>query len=213
MRMSWARGRGHQYHLGMHPPVTPICRVAHALHTTFLGIWTGAIVMTGAAAAIIFPQMKALAPTLPSYPAMPQDTHWLLAAGHIAARVFRIADTVQLACALVVLATGVMLARSRAFSRSALGMVRAIALVAALLLAAYYLGVLAPRMTVHLHEHWRLAEAGDVAGARVHQDAFHADHPTSSRTLGATALCTLVAALLGAGAPVVARGSAPKDQA
>ncbi|MFO0832148.1 MAG: hypothetical protein U0637_09915 [Phycisphaerales bacterium] len=177
-------------------------RTAHALHVCALGVWTGAIAMTAGAAAVIFPTVKQLTPHVPRYAAVPDEGHWLLLAGNVASRVFAVSDKVQLGCAAVTLVTAVVLARARGFHGALAGKARAAALICALLLVTYYLAVLVPRMTAHLHEHWRLSEAGEVEQARVHENAFKNDHPTSSRVLAATAACTLVALLLGAGSPV-----------
>ena len=92
------------------------------------------------------------------------------------------------------------------------GRVRAVALVAAWLMLAFYLAVLAPRMQTNIEAHWRLSQAGQLAEARVHEAVFKADHPTSSRVLGGTALCTLIALVLGAGIPAQ-RPAARQDAA
>ncbi len=189
-----------------------LTRAAHALHVAALGIWTGGIAMTAAAAAIIFPTVKGLAPTLPGYAAVPPEEHWLLAAGQVAARIFRVSDSVQLACGVTTLATAVLLARAHGIGRTVPARVRAVALVAAWLMLAFYLAVLAPRMQTNIEAHWRLSQAGQLAEARVHEAVFKADHPTSSRVLGGTALCTLIALVLGAGIPAQ-RPAARQDAA
>ncbi len=178
-------------------------RVAHAAHVCALGIWAGAIGMTAAAAAVIFPTLKQLAPRLPDYQRVPEEGHWLLAAGHVAFGIFSVADRVQVVCAVVTAVTSVFLARACSFAPSLTGRVRTVSVLAALLLVTYYLLVLQPRMTSHLHEHWRLSALGQVEDARVHEAAFRNDHPTSSRVLGALLLSTLTALVLGAGLPSV----------
>lgn len=189
-----------------------LTRAAHALHVAALGLWTGTIGMTAAAAAIIFPTVKSLSPTLPGYAAVPPEEHWLLAAGQVAARIFKVSDSVQLACGITTLATAVVLLYANGFSRSFIARVRLIALVGSLHLLAFYLLTLAPRMQRNIQAHWQLSQHRQLEEARIYEAAFKADHPTSSRVLGGTALCTLTALLLGAGVPA-ARLAAPKDAA
>ena len=59
-------------------------RIGETLHVLSLAVWLGTIMMTGVAAAIIFPEMRRLDPSLAIYSKYTGD-HWLLAAGHIAA--------------------------------------------------------------------------------------------------------------------------------
>ncbi|MGQ0628913.1 MAG: hypothetical protein ACT4PL_12535 [Phycisphaerales bacterium] len=65
-----------------------------ALHTFALGLWFGSLIMSGVAAAVLFPTLKRLDPTLGAYPKY-TGSHWLLAAGHVAEIVFYISDIIS----------------------------------------------------------------------------------------------------------------------
>lgn len=193
--------------------MSTIRSICTALNVTALGLWLGCVVMTGAAAAVIFPSIKALAPTAPAY-AQYTGEQWLIVAGHAAARVFYISDIIQFACAAIVLATTVALAMSdRGSLRGRASMFRHTMIAGAFAFFCYYFFILAPQMSFALHEHWQAAAAGDNERAARFKAAFDADHPSSSNTLGAIAV-TLLAALLAtawprSGAPGAAPSSAP----
>ena len=57
----------------------PRCAAAaEGLHLAALGAWLGAIVVSGAAAAIIFPTMRSLDPRMPEFGSY-QGPHWMIA--------------------------------------------------------------------------------------------------------------------------------------
>lgn len=192
----------------------PLLRpLAASLHTLALGVWLGVVVLSGAAAATIFPTMKALAPSLPAYAAYTGD-HWMLAAGKVADRVFAASDVAQFACATLA-GAGLMLARPirHEWWRTPRAAARICLLCCAITLLAYQLFVLSPRMQGNLKGYWAAALAGDTPLAETLRAAFSADHPTATNVLGATALVVLAAGLLAAWpepSPAVApSGSAP----
>ncbi len=172
----------------------------HAVHLTALGLWCGSLLMTGAAAAVTFPMLKKLAPTLPGYSGYTGD-HWMLAAGHVVDRVFAISDVVQFVCAM--LATASMLIAAvfggLAWRRPGGGvMARAVILAAALMVLGYHLLVLTPRMGVNLKQYWALAAAGQTAEAETFRAAFSADHPMAQRVMASLALLSFAGLVLGA---------------
>jgi hypothetical protein len=168
----------------------PIARVAETLHLSVVGLWLGALLMTAAVAAVIFPTMRELDPTFGLFRAYggPQAD---LGAGYIQARVFFVADVVQFVGAF---AGGVTLAVSiaaRRNLRSRLTMARSVLFGAAVLVFAFEFFVLSPRMNRNATAYWRAAEAGDVVAAEKSRQMFSADHPTATRTFGATAVLVL----------------------
>lgn len=191
----------------------PIWRkLADALHTAALGVWLGVVLMSAAAAAVIFPTVKALDPSLPGFAAYTGD-HWMIAAGRVADRTFAVSDAAQFVCALLA-GLGLVVRRpiGDAAWRTARSALRITFLSGAITALAYQLFVLAPRINANLQAHWTAAAAGDNATAQTQRAAFTADHPTASATLAVIA--TLVAVCLGLAAwpgsgPGYVGGSAP----
>lgn len=185
--------------------------LARSLRIGALGVWAGALLLTGAAAAVAFPTMRDLAPLLPKFAAHPDD-HWSIAAGHIMRRVFSISDWAQIACALVVLAT--LAAELFTVGWKRLGMawrVRgAIALVAAQCLA-YSALALAPRMNGLLDVYWEAARSGDIAAAQDAKAQFDRDHVLARRMM--TGVFALVVAALLTSALSGARGANARREA
>jgi hypothetical protein len=174
--------------------MTTARRLCEIAHLTSLAVWLGSLVMTGVAAAVVFPTLRGLDPTLPAYAAY-QGEHWRLAAGHVASRLFLACDLIQFGAvlaaaftfALSVLAFGLPSRRVTTALRGAL-------LVALTALLAYQFIILAPEMNASLRRYWEQARAGDTAAAERFRIAFEADHPLATRLLIADA--ALVLALL-----------------
>ena len=178
-------------------------RIGETLHLTAIGVWCGALFGAGVAAAVAFPTMRNLDPTLAAYPEYTGE-HWMLAAGRVAARVFVITDIAQFVCAFLAV-VGFMLATFAGDrTRSWLRFFRAAALGAAFLLVSYHLLIQAPRMDRDLRAYWDAAASGDNDAALIHQEAFSRQHPNASRTMTATFIATL--ATLGLGAWSLAGG-------
>lgn len=154
--------------------------------------------MTGAAAAVVFPTLKELDPSLPEYTAYTGE-HWRIAAGQVASRVFRFSDGVQLGCAAIAvlsLAAG-LVPRSpsdRRFSLKA----RVAFLIGAIAVLTCQRFFLAPRMNADMLAYWGAARAGDNERAAEFRAAFDAAHPLATRLLVAQALCVLGALVTGA---------------
>lgn len=167
-------------------------------HTAALGLWLGCVLMTGAAAAVTFPAVKALSPTTPVYSAYTGD-HWMLIAGHVAARIFYINDIAQFLCAaLVILTTAGLFLQDKAHFRGRIQSLRLAVLSGAFGFFCYYFFVLSPHMSASLHDFWQAAQAGDNARAATAKAAFDADHPVASNTLSAIAVTLLAAIVLAA---------------
>ena len=198
-------------------------KLADTVHTAGLGVWLGVVLMSGAAAAVIFPTVKALNPSLPAFSAYTGD-HWMIAAGRVADRTFAVSDAAQFVCALLA-GAGLVLGQpiGDASWRTPRSALRITFFSGAITALAYQLFVLAPRMNANLQGHWTAAAGGDNAAAQALREAFTADHPTASTTLGVIA--ALVAICLGlaawpkaaggssvTGTPVISRESARPEE-
>lgn len=180
------------------PPTSVGSRACEVVHLLALAVWFGAVTMAAVVAAIVFPLMRRLEPTLGRYPLFEGD-HAVLAGGHVGNSVFLVADIVQFACAGVVLATTIGLVGFLGWPmRRIVTGVRLLAIGGALLVVSYHLMVLAPRMNENLREYWALAEAGKTQEAETARAAFSADHPKARNTMGGTAALVLVAFIAGA---------------
>ncbi len=181
--------------------------LADILQTLCLAIWLGTVLATGAAAAMIFPTMKSLTPSLPAYSAYSGE-HWLIAGGAVANRLFVLADAVQLPCAVLALGSFAftLSTRKSAGNRGAL-LLQTGAISVATVALAYHLLILSPRMARNLASFWASARAGDNPGALAFKSAFDADHPTASRVLAVIAASVLLALLAHAAQLATARGA------
>ncbi len=174
-----------------------------------LGIWLGAIVMTGATAMIVFPTVRDLAPTLSSHATYTGD-HWLIVAGHVAARVFWVSDIVQFACACIAILTlSVLLVPTVLRTRlSLVAWARVLTLALACGLLGYQLLILAPSMAFELKAYWTAALAGKNDIAATHQASFSSLHPTASKLMGTLALSVLAALMMSASPGSTGRANA-----
>lgn len=163
-----------------------------AVHALALGLWLGCVLMTGVAAALIFPGTKALDPQLPAYAAYDGE-HWRIVAGTIANQIFLYSDLIQFACAAVAGTTVLLaaLALGSNWKRISFG-ARPPLVFGALSVFAYGFFILRTEMNEHLTMYWLAAEAGENDAAETARLAFAELHPTASALLGAT--CVLVAA-------------------
>lgn len=185
-----------------------VYRVGETTHLAALGVWSGALFGAGVAAAVAFPTMRDLDPTLGAYPSYGGE-HWMLAAGRVAARVFLVTDFVQFACAFLAIGGFVLAVVAGPKAKSWLQFFRALALGVAFLLASYHLLIQGPSMDRDLRAYWDAAEQGNTELAETHQRAFADRHPTASRVMGGTFAATLSALALGAWS--LAGRAAPRD--
>ena len=172
--------------------------VAETVHLTALGLWLGALVMTGLMAATLFPMMKGLDPRLPAYEKYTGE-HWMIAAGQPMAKIFLYSDILQFACAtLCIFTMGVLLFKCRISMRRPSGAIRVLALATAICLLGGRGIYLSPRMELNMRGYWEAALQGNNTEAAKFKDVFSADHPTASRLMGGTAVALLLAMLAGA---------------
>jgi hypothetical protein len=160
------------------------------LHVTALAFWLGAVVMTGIAAAVIFPTIKDLKPALPDYANYHGD-HWMLLAGRVANNVFFGARIVQVLCALVTVASLIGLTAWERIPRWVVA-ARWASVLLVLACLGFNMLVLRPRMSANLNAYWRHAGAGHNEEAKAFQAAFVADHPTATRTFEVTAVTLIL---------------------
>lgn len=172
-----------------------LCRLAHAVQLAFLGVWCGSVAMSGVSAALIFPKMRDMDPTLPGFADYGGD-HAMLAGGRIAGPIFFAVDTVQFVCGFVVLATLIGMLLCGYALRTPLRVVRSVLTLSTLGVLSYHLTIMMPEMAGHLDTYWTLAGQGDTAGADVAKDAFMRMHPVATRTIGSLTLMTLLCLLL-----------------
>lgn len=166
----------------------PLARIAETTNLVALALWLSVLLGAGASAALLFPTMKGLEPTLASFEAYPHD-HWKIAGGLVASRLFLLGDIVQLACVCLTLLALIVSALTGGLpaSRGSLAL-RLLFLCGAWLLASYQIMVLGPRMQTNLNAFYTAAKEGQVEEARAFQAAFDTEHPTSTRVLGGTLL-------------------------
>ncbi|MFG0256482.1 MAG: hypothetical protein ACF8GE_01105 [Phycisphaerales bacterium JB043] len=164
-----------------------------ALQTAMLSLWLGSLVMVSAIAAVAFPAMRDLAPTLPGYSGYPSG-HWEIAAGHIMAPAFQIADGIQVACATCVgIALAILIATRRLRLTNPLSLFRLIIVVVLLGALIEYLMRVAEPMQTMLREFWAHAASGEVTLADSVRERFDALHPRSSMRLGAIMIGLILA--------------------
>lgn len=153
-------------------------------------MWLAVLLTSGLVAAIAFPQMKDLQPTLDAFTNYSGD-HSSIAAGHIAARVFEVTLYARLLFAVVSLFTLLGSPKDRVPTFWRIG--RMAIIVICIALAIYSAFVLYPQMLNNLNAFWTAAKAGNTAEADAARIAFDADHPWASRLLISTAVLVFVA--------------------
>jgi len=153
--------------------------------------------MSGVVAAIVFPLMRKLDPSLASYPGYEGD-HSTLTAGLVASRVFFTVDVIQFICASLALGTLVLLVATGYSLNTLTRVFRVIVLCMTLALLSYHLFFFMPGLTQTLNGYWDFAAAGNTAQADVFKDQFLESHTSASRILGALALMIAINIVLAA---------------
>jgi len=176
-------------------PKRTVCRLAQSVHLAALGVWCGVVGGAGIAAAVIFPLVRDLDPTLGAYPVYTGD-HASLAAGRLAGRIFFITDTVQFICGLLVLASLIAMLLTGYALRTPVRVVRSVLTLATLGLLSYHLTLMMPEMTGHLSAYWDAAARGLGDEAETHRRAFMSMHEPAANILRALTLSTLACLLL-----------------
>ncbi len=178
-------------------------RILDLVQASALSVCVGVVFTTGVAAAVAFPMMRNLDPSLPSFESV--SDHWLIAAGSIMARIFNIAATIE-GAALIVAALALMISISIAKApknRIAL-FIRVGLLALTMAIYIHYRAVLTPRMNGNFSSFLAAAQDHDTETAQTFREAFGADHPTSSKELGAIGLLSLLSAI-SVGLPITRR--------
>lgn len=171
----------------------------HAL-IAILGVWLGALVTVGVAAAIAFPTMKKLNPTLADFGAV--GDHWSIAAGSVFQPMF---------IGMLIFATGAgILASVIAVMgiRGLTGLRRKLLITLVLLATLSAAGTLfvARGMRANWLTFIEAAKAGDTTAAATARAAFDKDHPLSSSLLKGQAVVLLLATI-SAVLPMRSRGN------
>jgi len=183
------------------PPL--LRRLLDAAHALGLAVWFAALASGAIAAMNVFPRIRELDPRLPDYAAWDPTDHWRIAAGHAMAGVFTVGDLLQVAAAVLVLASllaGLGLAPSA--MRRPVHLVRTALVLAAVALVAWQVAVAAPAMNRDLRIFHEAAAAGDPDLAAIHRADFDAAHRPAERRLAITLLLVTGALLLAAAAPL-----------
>lgn len=161
---------------------TGALKFVNTVYWLILSLWFGSLIMTGAFAAITFPTMQALGPTLPDFEAYEQISHWRIAAGHVMYKGFFISDSVQLVSViLVTLLTLVHILIFKFPYRRFANVIRLFGLVCLLISVGFHILVLGSRMNTNLVTYWEQAAAGEDPTQAL--DAFNEDHPKASRLM------------------------------
>ncbi len=161
------------------------------LHLLSLSIWLGSVAMSGVVAAIVFPLMRRLEPTLGAYGAYEGD-HATLAGGLVASRVFFTVDTIQFVCASLALGSIALLVAMGYSLNTPARVMRVLVLCMTLALLSYHLFFFMPSLTQTLNGYWDFAAAGDTAQADLFKDRFLASHSMASNLLGGLTLMVLI---------------------
>lgn len=160
-------------------------RVASTSLVLCAGIVFGVVAMTGVFAAVVFPTIHKLDPTLPDFAGY-SGPHWSLAAGILAERVFKIGFVViGIALGGALLSALALLAGRRT---EGLPVLRLGLVLLTLGLFVAQIGWLQPRMNDAAGAYRAAAMAGDETAAGEAKEQFDSMHPTASKLLGATAL-------------------------
>jgi len=163
--------------------------ILETLHITCLALWLGVIVMTGLFAAILFPMMKQLDPTLPGFASFPHD-HWKIAAGHVANRVFTIGTWIQFSLWFICGATWVAIAWDQSVRK--LRITRSGALMFTGLILTITTNLVILPLNGHLKSYWTAAAKGDTTTALAEQAEFDRLHHLASPAFLAVAACILL---------------------
>ena len=168
-----------------------VCRIAQIIHLVALSIWIGSVAMSGVVAAIVFPLMRTLEPTLASYPEYGGD-HAMLAGGLIASKVFFAVDFIQFVCGALAMMTLVVMIVTGYTINTIPRLLRIMVLCATLALLSYHLFIFTPVQMLSLRGYWDFAASGDTNQADIFKDKFLASHSAASRLLGSLTIAVLV---------------------
>lgn len=173
--------------------------IAETVNIAAQGIWLGAIGVSAAAAAVAFPTMRALDPTLGAYAAFPGE-HWPIAAGEVMFKVFQITDMIAVVCAVLVVGSLVAaIVTGRLPLRRLSVMFRVAMTLAIVAVLSFNMFVLMPRMVHNVGEFWSAARAGELERAGEYRVLFNNDHP-NARKLSETLMVFILVSMVATGA-------------
>lgn len=170
-------------------------RVFEVVHVLSLSVWLGAVGLSGVVAAIIFPMMNDLQPTLGAYPAYEGD-HSLLTAGLVAGKVFLRVDTAQFVCASLALGSFIAMIIKGYSINTLTRVLRSVLLLGTMGVLSYHLFLLMPGMTDDLSKYWDLAALGDTESADFFKNSFMANHEKAATSLKSLLVGVLVSLVL-----------------
>ncbi|HVU64429.1 MAG TPA: hypothetical protein VHC70_10660 [Phycisphaerales bacterium] len=174
----------------------PFCT---AVHLTSLGLWAGAVAISGATAAVAFPTLHDMKVRLPELPAAFEDDAYRFAAGAVAQRVFLITDIASFVCATLAGVTLLVLFVKRGVDRARpITYVRSLAYGVALASLAATLFVVTPGIIAASKNDLNAARVGDAAASAAARKASADLHPIAKNLLMAEFLGASVALFLGA---------------
>lgn len=169
-------------------------RLLETLLIVSSGVVFGVLAMTAVVAAVVFPKMRELDPTLPGF-SQYDGAHWSLAAGIIAERVFDIgfviAGVAVAGCIGGVL--GLVFARGGSGASGA-GRMPIVRLGLTLIVAALFcthVGWLQRRMDSAAEDYRQAAAAGNNDAAHEAKARFDAMHPTAANLISGSTLAAL----------------------
>ena len=175
-----------------------------------LMFWVGSLMTAGIAAMNTFGTLPDLGVRLDSYSDYPRAEHGRLAAGIVMERNFFVVDVIQMLVVPLVIVT--LLVQFFGFGmrlRKPANAIRAVCLLLAAGLFAFYAFSLAPRMNRELRMYWSEAEAGELEQAEIHRANFDRDHPQAELIM-TTNLFLLIVGVSASAAAFVEPVKSPK---
>ncbi len=170
--------------------------LCETIHLTALGVWLAGLVMAGGAAAVLFPTLRDLDPSLPAYSAY-GGKHWQIAGGVIGQRLFFIADIIGLGAVIIAMLTLTILVRLGLARGRPSSYLRGVGLVVAFLAFAWNLFMVSPGMNSSLRAYRAAAQAGQHDEAAAFKTTFDDLHPRAGNLLALTAGGVFVAFVCG----------------
>lgn len=152
------------------------------------GVAFGVLAMTSLFAAVVFPLMRDLDPSLPAYAAY-DGPHWSLAAGILAERLFEIGFIVVGGALAVCFGALLALWVGRRSGRAPIARLALWTVTASVFTAQ--IAVLQPRMNDAASDYREAAAAGANETVTEARERFSALHPSASRLMGGATIAAL----------------------
>lgn len=178
--------------------MTPWRSFVEVVHLLALCLWSAGLLAAGLSAALVFPTLKGLSPTLAGFSAEFAQSHYLVAGGSIAQRAFFVSDLISFFGAMVAIVTlAVLIVVHRLPTRRSSTIVRALALALAVASLASMLIIVTPALNTATRLHWaaiKLGDAGSIAERKLEVDQLH---PLATNLMVGMLGCVLVALVAG----------------